>query len=164
MKPACLILVAGMLAISSAAAQGEDEVQIRLLTERFCASVVQGNLDVLDTLFDPDPTNVYYDINEGPLVGLDRLKRVWRAAVRNGRLAGFEFGNDLQIRVEGDRALQTGSWIQRQVQQDGTTREISGRATILWRRLADGWRVYHYHGSVTPRRPPGGGQRQADRP
>jgi ketosteroid isomerase-like protein len=155
-----LLLLAWLPALpaGSAPVPADDEAEIRALTERFCESVVQGNLDFLDTVFDPDPTNVYYDINEGPLLGLDRLKRVWRAAVRNGRLAAFGFGDDLQIRVEGDRALQTGSWTQRQVQQDGTTREISGRATILWRRLGDGWKVYHYHGSVTPRRLAGRGE------
>ncbi len=157
MQRSCLMLMAWILAATTALAQGDDEARIRALTEQFCDAVVKGDLSLLDTLFDPNPGNVYYDINEGPLVGLERLKRVWRAAVRNGRLAAFQFGDDLRIQVDGDRALQTGSWTQSQVQQDGSTRRISGRATILWRRSGEGWRVYHYHGSVTPPRPAASG-------
>ena len=130
----------------------DDEARIRELTSQFCSAIVSGDLSVLDRLFDSNPANVYYDINEGPLVGLDRLKRVWRAATRNSRLRSFEFGDDMRIDLDGDRALQTGTWTQTQIQEDGSSREINGRVTILWRKGAEGWKVYHYHGSITPRR------------
>lgn len=129
-----------------------DEHEIRDLTSEFCASIVSGDLSILDRVFDASPTNVYYDINEGPLYGLDRLKRVWTAATRNGRLTGFEFGDDLRVDLHGDHALETGTWTQTQAQSDGTEQKIRGRATILWRRTDNGWHVYHYHASVTPRR------------
>ena len=133
-------------------ASQEDEAQIRELSTRFTEAIVSGELSILDQVFDSDPSNIYYDINEGPLTSYDRLRRVWQAATRGGRLQSFEFGDDMKIQVEGDRALQTTSWTQTQKQQDGSSREIAGRATILWKKTLDGWRVYHYHGSVTPRR------------
>ena len=152
-KSLCAVLCLGVfLTAFPALAAGNDEQQIRALTAEFCAAIVKGDLSILDRVFDPSPTNVFYDINEGPLVGLDRLKRVWGAATRNGRLLRFEFGDDLRIDLDGERALETGSWTQEQSAPDGTSREIHGRATILWRKTGDGWRVYHYHASITPRR------------
>jgi ketosteroid isomerase-like protein len=153
MKHFTVILLACLLLGAAPFGYGQDDQsQIRALTSEFCAAMVKGDLSVLDRIFDPSPSNVYYDINEGPLMGLARLKRIWQAATRNSRLTKFEFGNDMRIDVDGNHALQTGTWTQAQIQQDGTTREVTGRATILWKKTGDGWRVYHYHGSVTPRR------------
>lgn len=148
------LMIALFLCLDAAATlrAESDDAQIRALTSDFCSAVVSGDLSVLDRVFDSSPTNVYYDINEGPLFGLERLKRVWSAATRNGRLKGFAFGDDLRIDLHGDQALETGTWTQTQAQSDGSTREIHGRATILWRKTADGWRVFHYHASITPRR------------
>jgi ketosteroid isomerase-like protein len=150
---ACLAVTLLFAAVPSTLAAGsDDEAAIRTLTDEFCAAVVSGDLSILDRTFDADPSNVFYDINEGPLVGLDRLKRVWQAATRNSRLNSFQFHDDLKIDVEGERALQTGTWTQSQIQADESTRQIEGRATILWTRKSGDWKVYHYHGSVTPRR------------
>ena len=141
------------IAVSPVLAAGsDDEAAIRALTREFCSAVVAGDLSILDRTFDPDPSNVYYDINEGPLVGLDRLRRVWQAATRNSRLASFEFHDDLKVSIDGDRALETGTWTQSQVQADGSSRQIDGRATILWTKKSGSWKVFHYHASVTPRR------------
>lgn len=155
MRTKGLTLSLWMICLSAATiparASDADQAQIRELSHRFTEAVVSGELGVLDQVFDADPSNVYYDINEG-IVSFDRLRRVWQAATRSGRLQSFEFGDDMRIQVDGDRALQTTSWTQTQKQQDGSSQEIAGRATILWKKTADGWRVYHYHGSVTPRR------------
>jgi ketosteroid isomerase-like protein len=147
-----LILAFGGPVVINGAVFSEDQEEIKDLTEQFRKSILDGDLSVLDRVFDPDPSNIYYDINEGPLVGLERLKRVWRAATRNSRLTGFEFGDDMKIEIDGNRALQTSSWTQTQVQEDGASRNIQGRASILWHKTDDGWRVYHYHASITPRR------------
>jgi len=144
-----LILVAF---VSAFVVAGSAEDEIEEMTADFTKSVVAGDLSVVDRMFDPSPDNIYWDINEGPMVGMERLKRIWQAATRNSRLSGFEFGPDMKIFVEGDRALQTGTWKQVQSQEDGSSREIAGRATILWKKNDDGWRVYHYHGSITPAR------------
>jgi ketosteroid isomerase-like protein len=128
----------------------EDEQEIRALTDQFCKAIVARNIDAIDSVFDSDPANIYYDINEGPLVGLDRLKQVWRAAVTNQTISRFQFGNDMKISVRGTEALQTGSWDQT-ISRGGSQRSIVGRATILWRKTPKGWRVYHYHASITPR-------------
>ena len=151
-RPFWVICLALTVVAGTFAAASKDEAAIRQLTDEFCAAVVAGDLSILDRTFDSSPTNVYYDINEGPLVGIDRLKRVWQAATRNSRLTSFEFNDDMRIDVDGDRALQTGTWTQSQLQSDGSTRQIEGRATILWTREGDSWKVYHYHGSITPRR------------
>jgi ketosteroid isomerase-like protein len=128
----------------------DDEQEIRNLTDQFCKAIVARNIDAIDGVFDPDPSNIYYDINEGPLVGLDRLKQVWRAAVTNQTISRFEFGRDMKVTVRGTEALQTGSWEQ-SIQRGGSQRNIVGRATILWHKTSSGWRVYHYHASITPR-------------
>lgn len=147
--PAWMVLLICCIFVKAAPA---DEAAIRKLTDEFCAAVVAGDLSIVDRVFDPDPSNIYYDINEGPMVGPQRLKRIWQAATRNLRLASFHFNDDLRIDIQGDHALQTGTWIQTQVQEDGSTRPIEGRATILWTRKGGDWKVYHYHGSITPRR------------
>ena len=129
----------------------DDELQIRALTEKFCRSMENGDLTILDQILDLSPGNVFYDINEGPLTP-ERLRRVWTAATTNYDIQRFVF-TDMTVQVEGDRALETGSWEQTQAAKSGEARDISGRATILWKRELSGWKVYHYHASVTPPRP-----------
>lgn len=146
----CVLFLASSLAFGASSPQDE----IKSLTSQFCESIVAGDLSIVDQMFDAAPSHVFYDINEGPLVGLERLKRVWGAAIRNARLKSFTFNDDMQIELDGDRALQTGSWTQTQAQPDGSIREIQGRATILWQHSDQGWKVYHYHASVTPPRRP----------
>jgi len=143
------IFVAGTAIVAQAAE--DDEAEIRASTEKFCNSMVQGDLSILDELFDMSPGNVFYDINEGPLTP-ERLKRVWTAATTNYEIRRFVF-TEMKVNVESDRALQTGSWEQTQAAKTGETRDIAGRATILWKRTPAGWKVYHYHASVTPPRP-----------
>lgn len=142
-----------LLATTGWAADGDVD-QIKKLTLEFTGAIVSKDLSVIDRIFDNDAGNIYYDINEGPLTSLSRLKQVWRAATTNYTLAKFEFLPDMKILVKGDEALQTGSWTQTQQRRDGSSRDFSGRATILWKRTASGWKVYHYHASITPPRQP----------
>jgi ketosteroid isomerase-like protein len=141
-----------MVAASSmAVASDGDEDAIRKMTQDFCKSIVDKDLTVIDRMFDAGPDNIYYDINEGPL-SFERLKRVWRAATTNYTISRFEFTDDMKVVVKGDEAIQTGTWEQTQVKKDGGSRDIVGRASILWKKTSDGWRAYHYHASVTPPR------------
>ena len=151
MKSVMVIVSLLTLTLMSCAASGapDDQQEIRALTDQFCKSIVAKNLDAIDKIFDADPSNVYYDINEGPLVGMARLKQVWRAAITNNTISKFSFLPDMQISVNGDHALQTGKWEQ-QIDGRGSSRQIVGRATILWKKSSGGWRVYHYHASITP--------------
>jgi ketosteroid isomerase-like protein len=144
-----LFLITALLGATVLGAQ-DDEAQIRALTEKFCKSMEQGDLSIIDELFDLSPGNVFYDINEGPLTP-DRLKRVWTAATTNYEIRRFVF-TDMNVSVDGDRALETGSWEQTQAAKTGESRDIAGRATILWKKTPSGWKVYHYHASVTPPR------------
>jgi ketosteroid isomerase-like protein len=129
----------------------DGEREIRALTQEFCKAMEAGDLSILDRIFDLSPTNVFYDINEGPL-SPERLKRVWTAATTNYDIARFVF-TEMRVDLDGERALQTGSWEQTQVAKTGESRDIAGRATILWKNTPSGWKVYHYHASVTPPRP-----------
>jgi len=149
--PAVLVLTASLSAGGVLATPvADDETQIRALTEKFCKSMEQGDLSILDEMFDLSEGNIFYDINEGPLTP-EGLERVWNAATTNYELRHFAF-TEMNVSVDGDRALQTGSWEQTQAAKSGETRDITGRATILWKRTATGWKVYHYHASVTPPR------------
>lgn len=148
-------VLAFALALAPALVQAQDLAQqIRDKTETFTKAIVSKDLGVLDQVFETDPEDVYYDINEGPLVGFERLKRVWTAATTNYTIARFEFGDDMKVSVLGDVVLQVGSWQQTQVNKAGQSRDIKGRATILWRKKSGDWRVFHYHASITPPRPP----------
>ncbi len=153
MRTQLFSIFVAFLLTATALPAADDEAQIQELTSEFCRAIVSKDLSIIDRVFDADPTNIYWDINEGPMVGLDRLKRIWRAATTNYTITRFEFADDAKVEVEGDRALQTGKWTQTQLKQDGTTRDFEGRATILWKRTGEGWRVYHYHASITPPRP-----------
>src|SRR3972149_5850693 len=139
-----------LVALAAAAgAQTADEQSIRALTDQFCKAVVDGDLSGLDKVFDAGSGNVYYDINE-QMIGFSRLRQVWQAATTNFSITRFEFGPDMRIIVKGDEAVQVGSWRQTQLSRSGTSRNINGRATILWKRTPGGWRAYHYNASVTP--------------
>ena len=131
----------------------DAEQAIREKTRKFTSAIVAKDLSVLDEIFDKDPGNIYYDINEGPLIGFPRLKRVWTAAVSNFTISAFDFDPDMKVWTMGDHAVQAGTWKQTQVNKDGQGRDIAGRATILWRKVDGQWRVWHYHASVTPTRP-----------
>ena len=144
-----------VLLIVPAAVYGQDAQQeIQAKTKKFTEAIVSKDLSVLDSVFEKDPTNIYYDINEGPLAGFDRLKRVWTAATTNYTISRFEFSDDMKIQVNGDNAVQTGTWTQTQVSKAGQSRDIKGRATVLWRKRDGQWRVWHYHASITPARQP----------
>lgn len=141
-----LFVLAGLVYAQS------PEQEIRAKTKKFTEAIVSKDLSVLEEVFEQDPNNIYYDINEGPLVGFARLKRVWTAAVTNYSITRFDFGDDMKIFVDGDSAVQVGTWVQTQVNRAGQSREIKGRATVLWRKRDGKWRVWHYHASVTPPR------------
>jgi ketosteroid isomerase-like protein len=152
MKTLRLMLV---LLIIPAAVYGQDAQQeIQAKTRKFTEAIVSKDLSVLDSVFEKDPANIYYDINEGPLAGFDRLKRVWTAATTNYTISRFEFNDDMKILVNGDQAVQTGTWTQTQMNKAGQSRDIKGRATVLWRKRDGQWRVWHYHASITPARQP----------
>lgn len=145
-----MMILPALTLASGASATPDAEQQIRAMTEKFCQKMVDGDLSILDEMFDLSPGNVFYDINEGPLTP-ERLKRVWTAATTNYDIQKFVF-TDLNVQVDGDHALETGSWEQTQAAKTGETRDIAGRASILWKKTGDGWKVYHYHASVTPPR------------
>jgi len=153
----CLLLVCLIGVMSATALAQNPEQEIRAKTRKFTEAIVSKNLAVLDDVFEKDPTNIYYDINEGPLVGFDRLKRVWTAATTNFTISKFDFGEDMKLWVNGNDAVQVGSWMQTQENKSGQSRDIKGRATVLWRKRDGAWRVWHYHASITPprgQRPP----------
>ncbi|HXG93328.1 MAG TPA: nuclear transport factor 2 family protein [Blastocatellia bacterium] len=144
-----------LIALAQAVAFAQNpEQEIRAKTKKFTEAIVSKDLSVLDEVFEKDPTNIYYDINEGPLTGFDRLKRVWTAATTNFTISRFEFTDDMKIFVDGNNAVQTGTWMQTQVNKEGASRDIKGRATVLWRKRDGQWRVWHYHASITPTRMP----------
>jgi len=72
-------ILAAVLLVHTAFAQNAEE-QIRAQTRKFTEAIVSKDLSVLDDVFEKDPADIFYDINEGPLTGFDRLKRVWSAA------------------------------------------------------------------------------------
>jgi ketosteroid isomerase-like protein len=146
------VLVALLLVQGVYAQTAEDE--IRAKTKKFTDAIVSKDLSVLDDIFEKDPEDIYYDINEGPLSGFDRLKRVWTAAVTNYSITRFVLHDDMRISVYGDHAAQMATWTQTQVNRAGQSRDINGRVTVLWRKREGGWQVWHYHASVTPPRSP----------
>ena len=135
-------------------APAEIVTDIKAKTKQFTEAIVSKDLSVLDKMFESQAGNVYYDINEGPLVTFDRLKRVWTAATTNFTISKFEFNDDVKIDKVGDVLVQTGTWAQTQVAKSGASRDIVGRVTVLWRKTGNDWKVFHYHGSITPPRPP----------
>lgn len=154
MRILSILCLLAMTAVGVPAQNPEQE--IRAKTKKFTEAIVSKNLAILDDVFEKDPTNIFYDINEGPLVGFDRLKRVWTAATTNFTISKFDFTDDMKIWVNGNDAVQVGSWIQVQENKSGQSRDIKGRATVLWRKRDGAWKVWHYHASITP---PRGGPR-----
>ena len=152
-----LALLCLLAALPVAAFAQNPEQEIRAKTKKFTEAIVSKNLAILDDVFEKDSTNIYYDINEGPSVGFDRLKRVWTAATTNFTISKFDFAEDMKIWVSGNDAVQVGSWMQTQENKSGQSRDIKGRATVLWRKRDGVWKVWHYRASITPprgQRPP----------
>ena len=150
MKIDGMFLLLAVLPIAAFAQNAEQE--IRAKTRKFTEAIVSKNLTILDDVFEKDASNIYYDINEGPLVGFERLKRVWTAATTNYTISRFDFNDDMKILVDGNDAVQIGTWIQTQVARSGQSRDIKGRVTVLWRKRNGAWKVWHYHASITPPR------------
>lgn len=146
-----ITLVLFLLQLAAQAQPADQEIKAK--TRKFTEAIVSKDLSILDQVFEQDPANIYYDINEGPLNGFERLKRVWTAATTNYSITRFDFSDDMKVEVAADQAVQTGTWVQTQVNKTGQSREIKGRATVLWRKRAGQWRVWHYHASITPARP-----------
>ena len=150
MKIVAMFCLLAVMPIAAVAQNAEQE--IRAKTRKFTEAIVSKNLAILDDVFEKDPSNIYYDINEGPLGGFERLKRVWTAATTNYTISRFDFNDDMKILVNGNDAVQVGTWIQTQMARSGQSRDIKGRVTVLWRRRDGAWKVWHYHASVTPPR------------
>src|ERR1700754_3535089 len=91
-----------VLLLQAAALAQDPQAEIQAKTKKFTEAIVSKDLSVLDQVFEKDPTNIYYDINEGPLVGFDRLKRVWTAATTNYTISKFEFSDDMKIQIAGN--------------------------------------------------------------
>jgi len=153
MKIHFVIVLLVLCAIPVFAQSPEQIIQDK--TKKFTQAIVTKDLSVLDEVFEKDPDDLFFDINEGPLVGFDRLKRVWTAATTNYTINAFDFNNS-KILVDCDHATQIGTWTQALTTRDGQSRNVNGRATILWRKRDGQWRVWHYHASVTPPRHPMG--------
>jgi len=151
MKGARILL---LLFLTPAVLAQSPEEQITAKTKKFTEAIVSKDLSVLDDVFEKDPGNIYYDINEGPLVGFDRLKRVWTAATTNFSITRFNFNDDMKITVDGKSAVQTATWTQTQENKSGQSRDIRGRVTVLWRERDGQWKAWHYHASITPPRAP----------
>lgn len=151
--PAPAMPQAATAAAPVSSAPPEVVAEIKAKTKQFTEAIVSKDLSVLDKMFESQTGNVYYDINEGPLLTFDRLKRVWTAATTNFTISKFTFNDDVKIDKVGDVLVQTGTWNQTQVAKSGASRDIVGRVTVLWRRTGNEWRVFHYHGSITPPRP-----------
>ena len=150
MKFVRILVVLALCAIPSIA-QDSDIAQIKALTREFSERIVAKDLTVIDKIFDADPRNVYFDINE-QMIGLPRMKQVWQAATGNYTLSAFTFDEaPMNVTVTGDHAALTTTWRQTQASR-GTTRNVSGRVTILWKKSGSTWKAYHYHASVTPAR------------
>ena len=146
------ILVLLALCVVPAFSQDSDVAQIRALTREFSERIVSKDLTVIDKVFDADPGNVYFDINE-QMIGLPRMKQVWQAATGNYTLSAFTFDEaPMKVTVTGDHAALTTTWKQIQTTRGGATRNVSGRVTILWKKTGSTWKAYHYHASVTPAR------------
>ena len=151
--PAPAMPQAAAAAAPVSSAPPEVVAEIKAKTKQFTEAIVSKDLSVLDKMFESQTGNVYYDINEGPLLTFDRLKRVWTAATTNFTISKFTFNDDVKIDKVGDVLVQTGTWNQTQVAKSGASRDIVGRVTVLWRKSGNEWRVFHYHGSITPPRP-----------
>lgn len=151
--PAAAMPQAAAPAALVSTAPAEVVAEIKAKTKQFTDAIVSKDLSVLDKMFESQTGNVYYDINEGPLLTFDRLKRVWTAATTNFTISKFTFNDDLKVDKVGDVLVQTGTWNQTQVAKSGASRDIVGRVTVLWRKSGNDWRVFHYHGSITPPRP-----------
>jgi ketosteroid isomerase-like protein len=146
------ILVLLALGAISAFAQESDVAQIKALTKEFSERIVAKDLTVIDKVFDADPRNVFYDINE-QMIGLPRMKQVWQAATGNYTLSAFTFDEAaMNVTVTGDHAALTTTWRQTQAPRGGASRNVAGRVTILWKKSGSTWKAYHYHASVTPAR------------
>ncbi len=165
--PGALLVFLGLAGSASAAAQASSPMEapvstapggvvaeIRAKTKQFTEAIVSKDLSVLDQMFESQAGNVYYDINEGPLLTFDRLKRVWTAATTNFTISKFDFNDDMKIDQVGDVLVQTGTWSQTQMAKSGASRDIVGRVSVLWRKAGGEWRVFHYHASITPPRGP----------
>jgi len=154
MKSVRILLLLAFGAISAFAqdSPGSDVAQIKALTKEFSERIVAKDLTVIDKVFDADPRNVYFDINE-QMIGLPRMKQVWQAATGNYTLSAFTFDEaPMNVTVTGDHAALTTTWRQTQASRGGASRNVSGRVTILWKKTGTTWKAYHYHASVTPAR------------
>src|SRR5919205_3470674 len=105
MKTLGIVLILLVAPLVVCAQDAQQEIQAK--TKKFTEAIVSKDLSVLDQVFEKDPNNIYYDINEGPLTGFERLKRVWTAATTNYSITRFDFSDDMKIMVNGDNAMQT---------------------------------------------------------
>jgi beta-aspartyl-peptidase (threonine type) len=80
--------------------------------------------------------------------GFEAMAKRYRAAYPSREKMGrLSFSNLEFERLEGDRAVVTGSW---ELDLGGTERRPGGVFTLIWHRFADGWKIVHDHTSSRP--------------
>ena len=62
-----LRIVFALLILQVVANAQDAQTEIQAKTKKFTEAIVSKDLSVLDQVFEKDPTNIYYNINEGPV-------------------------------------------------------------------------------------------------
>jgi uncharacterized protein (TIGR02246 family) len=116
------------------------------MPERFIESFRQGNLPALIGLFASDASYV-------PIVGKSRFDGVqgisgyYKNVFANSKSRNITFTNE-RWQKYGDIVLRTADTVIHQERLDGQSRDTPSRVSFVYQKVADGWRIVHYHGST----------------
>jgi ketosteroid isomerase-like protein len=129
-----------------------DELEeVREWFRTWGARVAAVDFDGARPLF--DETVVGFGTHATFVAGLDNLMaEQWQQIWPN--ISGFAFLVDEAVgTVAGDFAWAAVPWTSRGYHEDGTSYDRPGRATVTFRRSADGWKGTHTHCSLKPGTP-----------
>jgi beta-aspartyl-peptidase (threonine type) len=80
--------------------------------------------------------------------GFDAMARRYREAYPTREKMGrLSFSNLTFEQLDADRAVVTGSW---ELEIAGSEKRPGGVFTLIWNRVADGWKIVHDHTSARP--------------
>jgi ketosteroid isomerase-like protein len=123
-------------------AHSDDIKAIRDLEDRRRRALVAADLEGLDRLFSEDLIHIHS-------TGMAHTKTELLEHINQKRAFLAIDRGDLQIRIEGDAAVMTGTITNRMLTKDGTGEILlHGFVTQVLRRSAEGWRFINFQ--LTP--------------
>jgi ketosteroid isomerase-like protein len=146
------LAVAGLMAARATLASDNDERQVREATAQFYAALnrmFRGDLGSMKEIWSHASDVTYMGPGGGFQVGWDQVLSTWEAQAAK-RLGGKVEPADMRVTVGQDLAIVSDIEKGENTNADGKLEKVSIRATNMFRKEGDKWKMIGHHTDLLP--------------